>query len=106
MAKSGYVRGQAEDGGWFYTYKKSFTGLNLEAIIEFSGNGLPEENREVALIKLYFVKTSDEPAYTYQNHALPLSDIPPVLLSECWNDLKTASKAGTGYDKDWQKKVY
>jgi hypothetical protein len=105
MTKSGYVRGQAEDGGWFFTYKKNFTGLGMEAIIEFSGNGLPEENRTVALVKLYFVRTSNENS-SYQNQTLTLGEVPPVLLSECRNDLKTVAGAGTGYDKDWQKKVY
>ena len=52
--KLGYTRGQAEDGGVFYTYVKRFPTLGIEAIIEFTGNGLPEENRTVALETLSF----------------------------------------------------
>src|SRR5262249_31886840 len=45
--KLGYVRGAPQDGGWFFAYRKHFPSLQLEAEIEFSGNGLPEENRTV-----------------------------------------------------------
>lgn len=102
-SKAGYVRGQAEDGGWFYTYHKDFSGLGLKAIIEFSGNFLPEENRTVALRNLFFSRISSEQTYYYE--PLSLGEIPPVMLSECWYDIKTMALAGTGYDKDWEKKV-
>jgi hypothetical protein len=36
---------------------------------------------------------------------VPLGEVPPVLLSECWNDLGTMAAAGTGYDPDWQSKT-
>ena len=52
--KFGYTRGQAQDGGWFYDYAKTFSGLGLKVELSFSGNGLPEENRSVALTDLSF----------------------------------------------------
>ena len=36
------------------TYEKCFPGLKLMRVIEFTGNGLPEENRMVALKTLSF----------------------------------------------------
>jgi Domain of unknown function (DUF4132) len=107
--KLGYVRGGAEDGGWFYRYQKQFPTLGIEASIEFSGNGLPEENRTVALMGLSFQRTlSDEEVQfggSGRSHVL-LSEVPAVLLSECWNDMKSISAQGTGFDPDWEKKVH
>jgi hypothetical protein len=31
--------------------------------------------------------------------------VPPVLLSECWNDLRQIAVAGTGFDPEWAKKA-
>jgi hypothetical protein len=36
---------------------------------------------------------------------MPLGEIPPVLLSECYDDLKEIAAAGIGFDPDWEKKV-
>lgn len=105
--KRGYTRGQTEDAGWFYDYRKSYTGLGIEAVINFSGNYLPEENRTVALIDLAFYQLPEEgeSSYLYHRSKLSLSSIPPVLLSESWNDLQTMAHQGSGYDADWEKKV-
>ena len=101
----GYTRGQAEDAGWFYLYKKTFRGLKLEAFIEFTGNGLPEENRTVALKSLSFSTLGEQSGGYYSNsNSLPLGKVPPVLLSEVWNDLRSIAAQGTGYDPDWEKK--
>jgi len=104
--KLGYVRGSAEDGGWFYLYTKSFPGLKLQAVIEFTGNTLPEEDRMVALRQLYFVRmpeTGNEGS-SYSHRPIKLSEVPSVMLMECWNDLKTIADEGSGFDKDWEKR--
>ena len=103
-SKFGYTRGAAEDGGWFYTYKKTFPGLSLEALIEFSGNPLPEENRTVALKSLYFIKKGED-NYFYEGNRLALGEVPSVLLSECWNDMKLIADKGSGFDESWDDKV-
>ncbi|MCA9430614.1 MAG: DUF4132 domain-containing protein, partial [Candidatus Omnitrophica bacterium] len=104
--KLGYTRGQAEDGGWFYTYSKNFAGLNLQAVIEFSGNVLPEEDRTVALRSLYFtsLKNDGEDDFAYAHRPLRLSKVPEVLLSESWNDIKQMADDGSGFDAEWEKK--
>ncbi len=101
--KLGYTRGQAQDGGWFFEYKKNFPSLGLEAIVEFTGNGLPEENRTVALRNLRFERRAT--GESTESEGVPLGEIPPVLLSECWNDLRLAAAEGTGFDPDWEKKT-
>jgi hypothetical protein len=99
--KLGYNRGQAQDGGWFYTYEKRFPTLGIVATVNFTGNPLPEQNRLVALKELAFRReTSDG------RHAeLTLGDVPAVLLSECWHDLRLLAAEGPGFDPEWQKKA-
>ena len=103
LTKLGYVRGATQDGGWFYDYRKTFISLGLEAIVEFTGNYLPEENRTVALQRLYFTRKTDH------NQMAPgeiqLGSLPPVLITECWNDIRMAAAAGPGFAEDWEKQT-
>ena len=98
--KLGYTRGAAEDGGWFHVYEKRFTTLGLQAVIEFTGSPLPEENRPVALLGLSFCSTAD----AWQRSMVALGKVPAVLLSECYNDLRLIAADGTGFDAEWRKK--
>ena len=103
LTRLGYTRGQAHDGGWFFDYKKTFLRLGIEAIIEFTGNGLPEENRTIALMRLYFSrKTDDSGPYSEE---LTLGELPRVLLAECWNDIRMAAADGPGFAPDWEKQT-
>jgi len=82
--KFGYTRGQAQDGGWFFDYIKSFPGMGLRIVLNFSGNGLPEENRSVALKDISFQQAADEEAaMTQMPGGMGLDEVPAVLLSEC-----------------------
>ena len=96
----GFARGEAEDGGWFYGYKKIFPSLGLQAIVNFSGNSMPEENKTVALQTITFERTTDE-----ERGAIALGEIPPVLFSEVWNDAQDIARTGTGFDPAWESKV-
>jgi hypothetical protein len=104
LTRLGYTRGAAQDGGWFYEYHKRFLSLEIEAIIEFSGNGLPEENRLVALRRLYFARKigGDGPSMPEE---LTLGQLPRVLLAECWNDMRLAAAEGSGFAADWEKQT-
>ena len=102
----GYTRGPTGDGGWFYEYEKTLAGLGLKVVLRFSGNGLPEENRTVALIGVHFSPiASDSGGMLFDQPGIPLREAPSVLLSECYHELKTIAAAGSGYDPDWQRKV-
>ncbi len=81
-------------------------GLGLTAVIEFTGNGLPEENRTVALQSLYVMTSAGdkESPYAGSENRLSLGEVPPVLLSECWNDMRLAAAEGPGFDPEWEKK--
>lgn len=97
--KLGYVRGQAQDAGWFVTYEKRFPTLGITAVITFTGNPLPETNRTVALETLGFQRKLGD-----REVDMALGDVPAVLLSECWQDLRACAAEGTGFDPDWEKK--
>jgi hypothetical protein len=97
--KLGYVRGQAQDAGWFVTYEKRFPTLGITAVITFTGNPLPETNRTVALETLGFRRKLGD-----REMDLALGEVPAVLLSECWQDLRACAAEGPGFDPDWQKK--
>lgn len=102
----GYTRGQTEDGGWFYEYRKSFPGMGLRIALSFSGNGLPEENRTVALKDISFHQAADEEqALMGTSGGMQLEQVPAVLLSECYSDLRTIAATGPGYDPQWEKKI-
>lgn len=103
--KLGYVRGPTEDGGWFYSYRKRFPSLALEAVLEFSGNELPETNRTTALRSLSFLPITAQSAPDMSAAPVTLGTVPKVLLSECGNDLKLMAADGPGYDPQWESKV-
>jgi hypothetical protein len=102
--KLGYERAQAEDGGWFTQYIKPFGGIGINAVIEFTGSPLPEENRAVALIEAKFVRARKGQRSGYGTQ-IALNEVPSVLLSEVWNDLHQIAAAGTGFADDWRSKV-
>jgi hypothetical protein len=104
--KRGYVRGEAQDAGWFGSYEKPFSGLGIRAVIGFTGNCLPEENIQTALLELTFEENNtNDSDYYYDSEQLELKSIPKILLAECLNDMKNMALSGSGYDADWEKKV-
>jgi hypothetical protein len=102
----GYNRGLALDGGVFYEYLKPFPSLGINAVIAFTGNAMPEQNRKVALTELYFSPVNDpENPLSERQTRIPLAEVPPHLLCECWNHLRAIAAGGPGFDPDWEKKV-
>lgn len=101
-SKLGYTRGTPEDGGWFYTYEKSFDALKVTAVIEFTGNGVPEENRPGALVALRFVRNRQRRGWG-DGSGMALKEVPAILVSEAWNDFHTMAAAGSGFDPEWSK---
>ncbi len=95
--RAGYERGETMDGGSFDEYRKSFRSAGLTAVVGFTGSYLPEENIPAALTSLSFQKGSR------LGVSVKLSEVPAVLLSECWNDYHTMA-AKAAFDPDWKKK--
>lgn len=101
FGKHGYQRGQAEDGGVFTEYHKDFISAGLRAVIEFSGSSLPEELMTAALKTLQFYPLPR----SWRDEAVPLADVPSVLLAETYADYLAVSKACGGYDAQWESKM-
>ena len=99
--KLGYERGEAMDAGFFCEYLKGFQSAGIVAVIEFSGNCLPEENVPAAMLTLKFQRYSSGKVL---GGPLKLSEVPPVLLSECWNDYRSIVANGA-FDEKWESKM-
>ncbi|MFT3943268.1 MAG: DUF4132 domain-containing protein [Ancrocorticia sp.] len=91
--KRGYLRGSAEDGGWFSEYTKEFSAAGITAVLEFTGAFLPEENIPCATRSLYFRRGM---------RRIPLKAVPPRLLAECHADYAAVAALGP-YDPDYEK---
>jgi len=102
----GWVRGDAEDGGGFRLYHKPFRSQGVDAVVEFTGSHLPEADIPAAIRELYFtpIRPSDHSAHSWNPNKLKLSKVPPVLISECYNDVKEMAAQGTGFDPEWEKR--
>jgi hypothetical protein len=100
--KLGYQRGEAMDGGWFYTYIRNLRDAGLVAQIEFTGNGLPEENRAAALVSLSFARIQPNGR---AGGKVRLREVPEVLLAETWRDYHEIAEKGSGYHPYWQEKA-
>jgi HEAT repeat protein len=103
----GYTRGAGEDGGWFRIYTKSYATLGLQAVLEFTGNSLPEESRTAALVQAYFVRQRAEARddSSWSHKPVKLATVPAILLGETRGDLAAIAAEGSGFDPDWQKKT-
>jgi hypothetical protein len=102
VEKLGFVRGATGDGGYFSHYVKPFPSMELEAVLIFSGNSLPEQDGLVALDQLKIVRKR---AGGSESRPIPLHRLPRVLVDECYSYLKQISDSGDGYDADWETKV-
>ena len=97
FTKLGYQRAQAEDGGFFYEYGKSFVSAGIRVVIEFTGNTLPEENVAASLKQLCFRAL----AAGELSDGMPLGEVPPVLLAEAWADYHKVAACGA-FDPHWE----
>lgn len=91
----GYDRGEILDGGVFSAYVRRFDSLGYEAALTFSGNCVPEENLPASPLYVSFRNIDGR-------GELPLAKVPPVLLSEGWNDYHELAARGR-YDPNWLK---
>jgi len=101
VKKCGYERGPIGDGGGYNTYRKEFRGAGLNADLHFTGSYMGAEDFDTAIDSMQFTRIGEGNHY----HAQPvaLKQVPPLLLSEVWNDLHEIAKSGA-YDPEWKKK--
>ena len=91
----GYERGEILDSGGFKDYVRRFAGAGFESVLTFSGSGVPEENLPASPLHFSFRNLGSR-------GEMPLGKVPPVLLSETWNDYHDLAAKGR-YDPNWLK---
>ena len=82
--RRGYQHGEAVDGPWFMDYTKDFASLHLRAVISFSGAEFLEQEAPCTLGDLSFSRG---------RRPVPLDQVPPVLLAECYADYRAVAEA-------------
>lgn len=97
--KAGYDRAPIGDGGGFDAYRKEFRSAQIWADLYFTGSYVAEEDLPAAIKYMQFTQMNDGGAA----RALTLAKVPPLLLSEVWNDLHEIAKSGA-FDEDWASK--
>lgn len=105
-AKLGYTYGQKSSEGWITEFKKSYQSLKLEAVFRFTGAYLPQMDNYVYLLKLYFLEMDLTGKSDRQEVHRKLTEIPRVLLSETWNDLREIAARGEGFQPHWQQECH
>ena len=101
-ARLGYDKGPTGDSGSFESFDKIFPSAGLVAEICTTGSYQGADNHPVAIRALRFVRLKGRAAY--RSRTIPLAEVPPLLLSECWNDLHDIS-ARMAFDPDWAVKA-
>ena len=100
--KAGYERGPIEDSGGYYIYRKEFRNAGLWADLRFTGSYVAaEDDHDIAIEHVQFCQINN------QSFGRPtaLAKVPPLLLSEVWNDMHDIAKTGA-FDPEWQTKGY
>jgi hypothetical protein len=91
--KLGYTLGPFnEEYGGYITYEKYFMSIGLASVIQFSGDYVSGENRPQRLENLSFRKVYKGDAD--MDGIIPLSRVPEILLSECYNDFNQLANEG------------
>lgn len=104
--KLGWQRGTTQDGGSFGNYFKTFRSSRIAANLEFTGSYLPESDIPAAIVSLSFFPLSHNEAEgeKWTSSAIELRKVPPILISECYTDVREIAAEGSGFDPEWQTK--
>lgn len=101
MDKLGWQKGSVVDGGMVSSYRKSFTSLGMDAVIETEGIYMGWDDYDPELGRLYFVRTGsiktgsytyDEPSNSEDARLFKLGDVPAIIFSEVMADLQRFAK--------------
>ena len=108
LKKHGFLRGPDEGDGYFFTYCRKLRSIDMEVVVEFSGCQTYLLDDDIALRNLHFTNFQEDESYLTPITKIPLGKVPPILLSESYNQIKEiASKAEhnpefEGRDKPWR----
>ncbi|MGC5772382.1 DUF4132 domain-containing protein [Paenibacillus pabuli] len=92
LEKYGWIKGPAQDGGWYHEFYKEYGDLVAE--LRFSGTSITyyEGLEEITLESLHFFKPGSQKHYYYGDHkAIALGEIAGRVFSETIYDILRAS---------------
>jgi len=82
----GWERSEAQDGGFYFEFRRPVTRLGLVAVLAFSGQGLFEPRPSVELGSLCFRRLDEKGRPDEGSPSVPLAEVPRVLLCEAWHE--------------------
>ncbi|PQP81667.1 hypothetical protein C0Q44_18380 [Paenibacillus sp. PCH8] len=92
LEKYGWIKGPAQDGGWYHEFYKEYGDLVAE--LQFSGTSITyyEGLDDITLESLHFFKPSNKSYYYYgDNKPIALGQIPGRVFSETIYDILRAT---------------
>ena len=101
LEKLGYVRGEAMDAGCFDEESKQYPAANVTVVVQWEGAvgmGWIEASETLTVESVrFFAKMRKPSGYGWdQDKPMPLSKVPPVVLSETIADLELLRTKATG----------
>ncbi len=97
-----WLMGQPQDAGIVGWIERPFPGSDLTAVLEINGVPATIDDTITAFERLYYVGPGGAGD---RLRAVPLADVPPILLAETYSQALEIAAAGTGYDPDYRKKL-
>ncbi|WP_145321800.1 DUF4132 domain-containing protein [Paenibacillus xylanexedens] len=92
LEKYGWIKGPAQDGGWYHEFYKEYGDLVAE--LQFSGTSITyyEGLDDITLDSLHFFKPSNKQYYYYgDNKSIALGNVPGRVFSETIYDILRAT---------------
>ncbi|MDR6724340.1 hypothetical protein J2W91_002808 [Paenibacillus amylolyticus] len=92
LEKYGWIKGPAQDGGWYHEFYKEYGDLVAE--LQFSGTSITYYDglEEITLEGLHFFKPENNRSYYYGNNkAIPLGQVSGRIFSETIYDILRAT---------------
>ncbi len=106
MTKLAWQLGAPQDAGWVGEIIKDLATIDRKAVITLHGGinagGYDAGDGELAIAELFFLPSAGGGWHDRQA-ALPLSEIPPILLSETYAELQQIAAAGDGFNPKFVK---
>lgn len=107
LKKFGYVKGPMDSYDKFqFSFQKKIVGKGIDVNVEFTGRKMYEMDDIIALKNVYFTKPPAEGEDTMEDkhRRIPLSEVPPLLISETLTHMEAVAEKCEGHDPDWEKR--
>ena len=108
MNRLAWQIGPPQDGGVAGEIIKPFGVADITAVLALGENGLSAARYDgdltISIRSLFFVRSSEAGGWYNPQSARELSELPPVMLSEIYAEVRTIAESGSGFDPRYAKK--